>query len=93
MPSREKTKRTHQAAVETPEVRFAANAVRLSALEWFVAVLLIVCACGSIPRWWQIVESPSIGSDYRIPFSLGNDYWNYANVPPGVQIRRNLNGR
>ena len=30
MQSREKTKRTHHAAVQTPEVRFAANAVRLS---------------------------------------------------------------
>ncbi len=57
--------------------RFAANDVRLSPRGWLVAALLAAAAFWSVPRAWQWIEPLEMGADYRIPYRLGNDYWQY----------------
>jgi len=66
-----------RAAAQSPEVRFAANDVRLSPHGWIVAALLIAGAFWAIPAVWQRIEPVTIGPDYRVPYRLGYDYWNY----------------
>ncbi len=62
---------------DTHDERFAANDVRLSLRGWLLAGLLVLLALWVIPLAWQRIEPLELGSDYRIPYSLGNDYWNY----------------
>ncbi len=63
---------------QTPETRFASNDVRLSPRGWVFATMLIVVTCWFIPFVWQTIEPLRMGRDYRIPYRLGNDYWNFA---------------
>lgn len=57
--------------------RFAANDVRLSLGGWLIAGTLTVAAFWLIPLAWQRIEPLAAKSDYRVPYRLGNDYWNY----------------
>ncbi len=66
--------------VTAPSVRFAANDIRLSPLQWLIAATLIVATCWLLPRAWQIVKPLHIDTDYRLPYSLGNDYWTYQRI-------------
>lgn len=58
-------------------VPFGSNEVRLSARGWAVALILIAGLSYTVPRAWQRIEPFAPGPDYRIPFSLGSDYWMY----------------
>lgn len=60
-----------------PDNRFAANDVRLSPRGWLLVAALTLLAFWLIPRVWQSLEPLRLDADYRIPFRLGNDYWNY----------------
>jgi hypothetical protein len=62
------------------DVPFAANDVRLSPREWFVATILVVGAFWLVPATWPLVEPVKVGPDYRVPYALGYDYWNYERV-------------
>lgn len=63
--------------VDSSEVPFAANDVRLSPRGWAVATLLIAGAFWGIPATWSKIEPLDIGPDHRVPYALGNDYWNF----------------
>ncbi|MEW6354943.1 MAG: hypothetical protein AB1696_01340 [Planctomycetota bacterium] len=59
------------------EVEFGSNDIRLTGYNWifvFVVVALVFCLA---PSLWHRAEGPPIGPDYRLPYSLGNDYWLY----------------
>lgn len=56
---------------------FASNEVRLSARQWIVTLALIAGLAYAAPVAWQSIEPLEPGPDYRIPFSLGSDYWMY----------------
>lgn len=61
--------------VTTP---FSSNNVRLSGREWIVAVVLcsaLLCLGQSL---WGHIEKFDPGTDYRLPYELGNDYWLYS---------------
>jgi hypothetical protein len=63
-------------AIRTPgEPPFGANEMRLSAREWLVTLFIVVTAMLAIPRLWKSYERWTTGPDYRIPYSLSNDYW------------------
>jgi hypothetical protein len=68
---------THSVAQDAPDDRFAANDVRLSPRGWLLAGALTLLAFWLIPVAWQRIEPLGLKADYRIPFRLGNDYWNY----------------
>lgn len=59
------------------DVPFSSNAVRLSPREWLVAAGVLVLLAVAVPRAWKQIEPLDAGADYRVPYSLGNDYWNY----------------
>lgn len=63
--------------VGAPCVRFAANDVRLSPRHWLIAAALIACGLWLIPAVWRHFEPLDIAADHRVPYRLGNDYWNY----------------
>lgn len=56
---------------------FSSNAIRLSGRQLVVAAGIVVALCALMPGAWKAVEGFSPGPDYRIPYSLGNDYWLY----------------
>ncbi|MCH5373037.1 MAG: hypothetical protein JJ992_03605 [Planctomycetes bacterium] len=80
MPSIDRSLQKDRSADDTPDMRFAANDVRLSSRGWLVAVVLVVAAFWLIPMLWQRLEPLNIGPDYRLPYRLGNDYWEYERM-------------
>ncbi len=68
---------THSIPPDAADDRFAANDVRLSPRGWLLAAALTLLAFWLIPLAWQKIEPLNLEPDYRIPFRLGNDYWNY----------------
>lgn len=58
-------------------VPFGSNAVRLSPREWVVAAVIIALALVLLPFTWTTLEPLDAGPDYRVPYSLGSDYWLY----------------
>lgn len=68
---------TDSVTLHTADERFAANDVRLSPRAWLLATALTLLAFWLIPFVWQKIEPLGLNADYRIPFRLGNDYWNY----------------
>jgi hypothetical protein len=63
-----------QADEAAPEP-LASNAVRLSARQWLAAAAVFLLLAWAIPAGWKRIEPLDAGPDYRVPFSLGNDYW------------------
>lgn len=68
----------HSSPAEVPEVRFASNDVRLSPRNWMLVVALVGLLFWLLPAAWNRLEPIPLGPDYRIPYSLSSDYWNYA---------------
>jgi len=62
------------------EVPYASNEVRLSPREWAWVVALIAGLVYLVPALWTKIEPFRPGPDYRVPFSLGNDYWIYQRL-------------
>ncbi len=56
----------------------ASNAIRLSPREWIVAAVIAAALAAFIPDGWRRIEPFQAGRDYRIPYSLGEDYWLYS---------------
>ena len=61
-----------------PPAPFAVNELRLTPRQWLVAALLIATIVGGLPPLWERIERFDTGPDYRIPYSLSEDYWLYA---------------
>ncbi len=64
-------------AADVPPVSFGSNAVRLSPRQCVVAAVILAALCYWIPVAWRQIEPLEIGSDYRLPFRLGYDYWTF----------------
>ncbi|MCL4695284.1 MAG: hypothetical protein KJ060_22570, partial [Candidatus Hydrogenedentes bacterium] len=56
---------------------FASNALRLTARQWAIAVIILAIGYFLLPRAWMQVEAFAPDADYRIPYALSNDYWIY----------------
>jgi hypothetical protein len=59
------------------DAAFSSNEVRLSLRSWGVALLLLVGLWCAVPVAWKRIEPFAPGPDYRLPFSLSDDYWMY----------------
>jgi hypothetical protein len=71
-----KTERPRETAAGD-DAPFGVNAMRLGPRLW-LTVLAIVVGCGlAVPRVWKRIERFDVASDYRIPYTLSNDYWLY----------------
>jgi len=60
------------------EVPFGSNEVRLSPGQWVMAGAILLAILYFAPALWEQVEPLNAGADYRIPYSLGHDYWTYG---------------
>ena len=70
-------------AVSDPTVRhpheapFGPNLLRLTGGQWIVTAVLTIALLVLIPEFWPRVEPLHPGKDYRVPYRLGYDYWQY----------------
>ncbi len=60
---------------ETP---FSSNNIRLSWREWLLAAIICSALLCLGPSLWGRIEKFDPGVDYRLPYTLGNDYWLYS---------------
>ena len=60
------------------DLRFGSNAVRLSGRQWAVAGAILVALFVLTPVAWDRLEPLAIDADYRMPYDLSNDYWQFA---------------
>ncbi len=66
---------------------FSSNAVRLSIREWLFVLAFLALAVLLIGPLWQRLERFEPSGDYRIPYSLTEDYWffdRYCQTMSGV---------
>jgi len=59
------------------QVPFGSNDMRLSGRQWIIAGTITLGLLCLIPAVWQWIERLEVEPDYRIPYSLGNDYYMY----------------
>lgn len=57
---------------------FSSNNIRLSGREWIVAAIVCSVLLCLGPALWGRLEKFDPGTDYRLPYTLGNDYWLYG---------------
>jgi hypothetical protein len=60
------------------ETLFSSNNVRLSWREWIIAAIVCVAIFRFGPSLWGRIEKFDPDVDYRLPYTLGNDYWLYS---------------
>ncbi len=65
---------------EADEVKipFSSNNIRLSGREWIIAAIVCSALLCLGPALWGRLEKFDPGTDYRLPYTLGNDYWLYG---------------
>jgi hypothetical protein len=71
-----------QSQVNTSDVKHAtafdcSHGVRLTGREWLVVAAVLIALVTGVPAIWRHIETFEPGRDYRLPYSLGNDYWLY----------------
>ncbi|MDZ4860022.1 MAG: hypothetical protein SGI88_13675 [Candidatus Hydrogenedentes bacterium] len=71
-------------------VLFGSNAVRLGAVQWIVAAVILTTIYMGLPRVWQWIEPLEITPDHRIPYSLSEDYWLYERYAKTVLKNRDI---
>lgn len=67
------------------DIPFSSNEIRLSWKDWGAAFGLVVAVLACVPVVWQRIEPLALEADYRIPYSLGSDYWLFRRYGRAVQ--------
>ena len=62
------------------DVPFGSNAMRLDIRQWVIVTVILLLIVGLTPMLWKQFEPLNGADDYRIPYSLSNDYWIYDRV-------------
>jgi hypothetical protein len=57
---------------------FTSHGIRLTRGEWIIVAIFTVVMFTITPMFWKRAEKLEIEADYRMPFSLSSDYWEYA---------------
>lgn len=60
-----------------PEIKFSSNSIRLNIRQWIFAAIFCAAAIISIPAVWNKIEKFTPDDDYRLPYQLNSDYWQY----------------
>jgi hypothetical protein len=60
------------------KILFSSNNIRLSEREWIIVAVVCSAFLCLGPVLWGRLEKFEPGSDYRLPYELGNDYWLYS---------------
>ncbi len=58
----------------------AAAEMRLAPRQCCVALAIVAVLFYVIPQAWERIEPLPVGAGYRIPYRLGNDYWQYERI-------------
>lgn len=74
------SKKEHQEKMASFEVPYASHEIRLSCRDWILAVVVIGALLYLSPLVWEKIEKLDRSPDYRIPYSLGYDYWYYERL-------------
>jgi hypothetical protein len=61
----------------TQNAVFSSNCIRLSTIEWIFVALAALMILSLTPVIWERVEKFEPGTDFRLPYESGNDYWQY----------------
>lgn len=64
--------------VDKAKIPFSSNNIRLSGREWIIAAIVCTALLYLGPELWGRLEKFDPGDDYRLPYTLGNDYWLYG---------------
>lgn len=60
------------------EVPYGATELRLNGRQWLAALAILLAIVLLTPVIWSRLQRFTTGPDYRIPYSLSNDYWLYG---------------
>ena len=58
-------------------VPYGSNTIRLTGPEWIVVAVLCLALFFFAPVLWLYIEKFDPEPDYRLPYTLGSDYWLY----------------
>jgi hypothetical protein len=59
------------------EIAYGSNEIRLSTKIWIFVFAFLLALLLITPEIWPKIEKIRFGENYRIPYSLGFDYWMY----------------
>lgn len=54
---------------------FGSNAERLSLKEWIIVTIILLGVLYLLPLFWTTIEKFEPTKDFRIPYTLSDDYW------------------
>lgn len=54
---------------------FNFNSIRLSVVEWVIAMLMVGVMFVFMPAFWESREEVVFGRNYRVPYEMSNNYW------------------
>jgi hypothetical protein len=57
---------------------FSSNSIRLSRNNWIVVTAILMGILYFLPKVWQGLEKFDPSTDYRLPYSLSDDYWMFT---------------
>lgn len=57
---------------------FSSNEQRLSVPQWLLTLAIMLLLFVSLPRLWPLIEDFNPDPDYRMPYTLSDDYWLYS---------------
>jgi len=63
--------------IDKAKIPFSSNNIRLSGREWIIVAIICSALFCLGPRLWERIENFNPGTDYRLSYTLGNDYWLY----------------
>ncbi len=62
---------------KAPGIPFGVNELRLNGRHWCAVLGLLALVLFITPRLWKRLEAFDTAPDYRLPYSLSQDYWLY----------------
>ena len=70
--------KTNRAASSLESTPFSFNVLRLSVTQWLLTLAIMILLWVSLPSLWSFAEDFKPGLDYRMPYTLSDDYWLYS---------------
>lgn len=72
------------------EIAYGSNEIRLSHRWWVILIVFIFVLLFIMPEVWTKIEKVQFGKNYRIPYSLGSDYWMYKQYSRFLSKQQNI---
>jgi hypothetical protein len=61
-----------------PDLEFASHEVRLTGRQWLIVAVATAGLLALAPAVWSRVEQFAPDGDYRMPYALSSDYWQFS---------------